>query len=351
MASVAPKEQLPIGPSSAEADGVACADLYESLDEDARKELWLKLRYEKQEPYCETVLGILAQKLRLAPEEVRAHVGQSEGDRFLEDARVTAAPEFDTRHEVCDARYLESALDALAREVGLTQEDILTGYWDARSPLVGEHHKAVHFHEPTGCHGFGGGDWEEKSSSFMKFDCDTGELFVWGDAWLRSKALSRRLVAFEDKEAHSKVMLKTSYDPDSYLPTDALLPKSITARRSVQRAGRSLEKEIRRAYDGYGEQRQSQTEFDVCIAAPVADGRVQRHYSALVDHQGNCRRLTFRFQRFVGDDTETPVEDISLERDDESIRLHIAKHEVDGENVKSRFKIDLEHPYSKSTFI
>ena len=341
MSSVVSRE-APLGPGRHEAEERAYRDLYESLDWESQMKLWSELMREPGE----TVFEILVQKLRLTPEEIRAHVGSNECDAFLEDAQITATPEFDTRHEVCDARYLESALDSLTREVELTQEDILTGYWDARSPLVGEHHKAVHFHEATGCHGFGGGNWEERSLSLMKFDCDTGELFIWGDAWLRPGALSRRLVAFEDKQAHSKAMLKTSYDPDPYLSTDAPLPLSITARRSVQRAERSLEKEIRRAYTGYGEQRQSQTEFDVRIEAPVADGRVQRHYSALVDHQGNCRRLTFRFQRFIGDDLETPVEDISIERDDESIRLHIAKHEVDGENVKPRLKIDLEHPYS-----
>ena len=340
MPSIISRER-PSGPGRYEADEQAHRDLYESLDRESQMKLRSELRWKPGE----TVFEILAQKLRLTPEEIRAHVGNNECDAFLEDARITATPEFDTRYEVCDARYLESALDSLTRQVGLTQEDILADYWDARSPLVGEHHKAVHFYEATGCHGFGGGDWEERLSSFMKFDCDTGELFIWGDAWLRPRALSRRWVAFEDKEAHSKAILKASYDPDPYL-SDALLPLSITARRSVQRAERSLEKEIRRAYTGYGEERQSQTEFDVRIDAPVADGRVQRHYSALVDHQGNCRRLTFRFQRFIGDGTETPVEDISIERDDESIRLHIAKHEVDGENVKPRFKIDLEHPYS-----
>ena len=344
MPSVVSRE-TPLGSGRYEADKRAHRDLYESLDEESCTRLWSELRW----GLGETVFEILAQKLRLTPEEIRAHVGSSECDAFLEDARITATPEFDTRYEVCDARHLESALDSLTREVGLTQEDILTGYWDARSPLVGEHHKAVHFHEATGCHGFGGGNWEERSLSLMKFDCDTGELFVWGDAWLRPRALSRRWVAFEDKEAHSKVILKMSYDPDPFQPdlsTDAPLPSSITARRSVQRAERSFEKEIRRAYTDCGEQRQSQTEFDVHIEAPTADGRVQRHYSALIDHQGSCRRLAFRFRRFIGDDLETPLEDISIERDDESIRLHIAKHEADGENVKPRFKIELEHPYS-----
>ena len=110
-----------------------------------------------------------------------------------------------------------------------------------------------------------------------------------------------------------------------------------------------LEKAVKHEYDvrhlleGISVSRKEST-FDVKIRIPLSEGYVLRHYAALEEHQnGRCVK-SFRFQRYGSDDAELPLEDISIERDEESVQLQIERRKTGAAAEVPFLKVDQKFP-------
>ncbi|MYB39960.1 hypothetical protein F4X86_01525 [Candidatus Saccharibacteria bacterium] len=375
----------------ADAQERAFGGLFESLDPESRMDLDLELGLAlgntlssdsgagalPEERRYERVLGVLAGKISLTAGEIRDRLGGTEHEPF-DSVELAFAPELGAMHEIDGPEQLEPVLHALIDEVGLiTRADILPGYIPARSPLAAERHHSVELDESRRP-GLG---QQRALLPIMKFDADTGELFIWGEdrGYGRNDHLSQRLVFFEDDGAGLKEGLAVAYNADPYYQRGSYagrepLPLTVALYRSASYPGYDLAKTIRAVFDSYGGVHKT-TEFEADLQIPIPGGLVRRRYTALVDrrYRGSfVTNRTFRFQRF-GEEAGAeesrppigapaierimhsvrlsygqrhpllPLEDVRIEQDCELMRLRVERREEGNGSAEPCLQVDKEY--------
>ena len=215
-------------------------DLYKALDE-------LKGHYsffdKKEIKKClMQISGILARGVPLLPIET----GETTDEvKFANTLKLASLPELELLSQMDEASKLLPLLDFLEEEVGLMDDSILSGHWQARSSLASERYVASQ-------------QYQNKShqdntimrhpTPFLDFDSFTGELFVWREVFPGSGTLTDRFVTQENTDTGSLESLHCVYDvihqPDDSEP----LPLSLTTYRLLERPGYKVKKKIQHTF-------------------------------------------------------------------------------------------------------
>ena len=335
----------------------AFGNLYESLDQESQIGLEIELGTllsntpEKEsllkdvppERRYESLLKLLSNKLEMEAGEIKEHLGHHQ-DPILEPENLTSFEELKSCRQIRDAAGLKSVLEQLQEEVQLTQAHILPNYHQARSPLAAERHYGL--------------KTPDQVLPVMKFDPQTGELFIWSSEPDRNY-LQQRCVLLEDENSDIKESLVVNYNPRSffqegYYANREPLMLNATLYSLVFYPQYCLDKRIQIRLDPEAGILLS-VDFEMSLQLPTAAGLVERSYAASLDatyKEPLIKNQSFKLQRFQEKRKEPgftpqtshlgiilhgikvlererypvpPLEEFNLERTNETLRLRVEK--------------------------